>query len=88
MNIIVQIQQLDIKNPEVKSGGDGNTFNRNTTTTFGNGETITGGTSGSPLTQLHGSTANSLGDFDNQYISIEENIIGIKGVIPFYSDTK
>ena len=33
------------------------------------------------------SSANSLGDFDNQYISIEENIIGIKGVIPFFKET-
>ena len=58
------------KNPEVKSGGDGNTFYGNTTTT------------------THASTANSLGDFDNQYISITENIIGVKGVIPFYRETE
>ena len=65
------------KNPEVKSGGDGNTFYANTTTTFGNSETVTGGTSGASATTA-ASSANSLGDFDNQYISIEENIIGIK----------
>ena len=74
------------KNPEVKSGGDGNTFYANTTTTFGNSETITGGTSGASATTA-ASSANSLGDFDNQYISIEENIIGIKGVIPFFNET-
>ena len=75
------------KNPEVKSGGDGNTFYANTTTTFGNGETITGGTSGASATTAS-SNANSLGDFDNQYISITENIIGVKGVIPFYRETE
>ena len=74
------------KNPEVKSGGDGNTYYANTTTTFGNGETVTGGTSGASATTAS-SDANSLGDFDNQYISIEENIIGIKGVIPFFNET-
>ena len=63
------------KNPEVKSGGDGNTYYANTTTTFGNAETVTGGTSGASAT-THASTANSLGDFDNQYITISENIIG------------
>ena len=73
------------KNPEVKSGGDGNTFYANTTTTFGNSETVTGGTSGASATTA-ASSANSLGDFDNQYISIEENIIGIKGVIPFFNE--
>ena len=75
------------KNPEVKSGGDGNTFYANTTTTFGNSETITGGTSGASATTAS-SDANSLGDFDNQYISITENIIGVKGVIPFYRETE
>tara|TARA_B100000579_G_scaffold196933_1_gene160921 strand:+ start:540 stop:1550 length:1011 start_codon:yes stop_codon:yes gene_type:complete len=75
------------KNPEVKSGGDGNTFYANTTTTFGNGETITGGTSGASATTAS-SNANSLGDFDNQYISITENIIGVKGIIPFYRETE
>ena len=74
------------KNPEVKSGGDGNTYYANTTTTFGNGETVTGATSGASATTAS-SDANSLGDFDNQYISIEENIIGIKGVIPFFNET-
>ena len=72
--------------PQVKSGGDGNTFYANTSTTFGNSETITGGTSGASATTA-ASSANSLGDFDNQYISIEENIIGIKGVIPFFNET-
>ena len=74
------------KNPEVKSGGDGNTYYANTTTTFGNGETITGGTSSLTAT-TNGTSANAFGDFDNQYISIDENVIGIKSVIPFYSDT-
>ena len=71
------------KNPEVKSGGDGNTYYSNTTTTFANNETVTGATSGASAT-THASTANALGDFDNEYITISENIIGIKGVIPFY----
>ena len=53
---------------------------------FIEGETITGGTSGASATTA-ASSANSLGDFDNQYISIEENIIGIKGVIPFFNET-
>jgi len=75
------------KNPEVKSGGDGNTFYANTTTTFGNGETVTGATSGASATTA-ASNANSLGDFDNEYISITENIIGVKGVIPFYRETE
>ena len=75
------------KNPEVKSGGDGNTYYANTTTTFANNETVTGATSGASAT-THASTANSLGDFDNQYISITENIIGVKGVIPFYRETE
>ena len=75
------------KNPEVKSGGDGNTFYANTTTTFGNGETVTGSDSGASATTA-ASNANSLGDFDNEYISITENIIGVKGVIPFYRETE
>ena len=74
------------KNPEVKSGGDGNTYFANTTTTFGNGETVTGADSGASATTAS-SSANSLGDFDNQYITISENIIGIRGVFPFYDDT-
>ena len=74
------------KNPEVKSGGDGNTYYANTTTTFGNAETVTGGTSGASATTA-ASAANAYGDFDNQYISVAENIIGIKGVMPFWSDT-
>ena len=75
------------KNPEVKSGGDGNTYYAITTTSDANNETVTGDGTGSPSATTHASTANSLGDFDNQYISITENIIGVKGVIPFYSDT-
>ena len=74
------------KNPTVKSGGDGNTYYANTTTTFGNGETVTGGTSGASATTAS-SSANALGDFDNEYITISENIIGIKGVIPFHDTT-
>jgi len=38
------------KDPEVKSGGDGNTYYANTTTTFANNETVTGGTSGASAT--------------------------------------
>ena len=74
------------KDPEVKSGGDGNTYYANTTTTFGNAETVTGGTSALSATTA-ASAANVLGDFDNQYIPITDNIIGIKGVMPFWSDT-
>ena len=74
------------KNPEVKSGGDGNTYYANTTTTFGNAETITGGTSALTATTAASSAATT-GDFDNHYVAIEENVIGIKGVIPFYADT-
>ena len=73
------------KDPEVKSGGDGNTFYANTTTTFGNGETVTGGTSGASATTAS-SDANSIGDFDNKYITISENIIGVNGVLPFHFD--
>ena len=71
------------KSPIVKSGGDGNTYYANTTTVFGNGETVTGETSGASATTAS-SSANALGDFDNQYISISDNIIGIKGVVPFH----
>ena len=74
------------KDPMVKSGGDGNTYYANTTTTFGNAETVTGETSELSATTAT-SSANTLGDFDNQYISVAENIIGIKGVMPFWSDT-
>ena len=74
------------KNPEVKSGGDGNTYYANTTTTFGNAETITGGTSALTATTAASSAATT-GDFDNHYVAIEENVIGIKGVIPFYENT-
>ena len=66
---------LRYKDPEVKSGGDGNTFYANTTTTFSTGETITGNTSSATAT-THASTATAIGDFDNKYISIAEAIIG------------
>jgi hypothetical protein len=74
------------KNPQVKSGGDGNTYYANTSTTFGNAETVTGGTSALTATTA-ASSATTIGDFDNHYVSIDENVIGIKGVIPFYADT-
>jgi len=73
--------------PEVKSGGDGNTYYANTTTTFSTGETITGNTSSASAT-THASTATSLGDFDNGYISIAEAIIGVRRVIPFYENAR
>ena len=75
------------KDPEVKSGGDGNTFYANTTTTFSTGETITGNTSSATAT-THASTAAAIGDFDNKYISIAEAIIGVRRVIPFYDNSK
>ena len=56
----------------VKSGGDGNTYYANTSTTFGNGETITGATRGATAT-TNAASAASIGDFDNQYVSIDES---------------
>jgi len=78
---------LRYKDPEVKSGGDGNTFYSNTTTTFSTGETITGGTSTATAT-THASTVTEIGDFDNKYISIAEAIIGVRRVIPFSDNSK
>jgi len=76
------------KNPQCKGGGDGNTYYANTTNLFQNGETVTGDSDGSPSATTAASNAASLGDFDNQYITISEDIIGIKGVIPFYRQTE
>ena len=73
------------KDPEVKSGGDGNTYYSNTTTTFANGETITGGTSELSATTA-ASSANAFGDFDNHYIPLSEGLIGVKSVLPFYDN--
>ncbi|MDP7368840.1 MAG: hypothetical protein QGH83_16475 [Candidatus Pacebacteria bacterium] len=78
---------LRYKNPEVKSGGDGNTFYANTTTTFSTGETITGNTSSATAT-THASTETAIGDFDNKYISIAEAIIGVRRIIPFYDNSR
>ena len=78
---------LRYKNPEVKSGGDGNTFYANTTTTFSVGETITGNTSSATAT-THAETATAIGDFDNKYISIAEAIIGVRRIIPFYDNSR
>lgn len=78
---------LRYKNPEVKSGGDGNTFYANTTTTFSTGETITGNTSSATAT-THAETATAIGDFDNKYISIAEAIIGVRRIIPFYDNSR
>ena len=78
---------LRYKDPEVKSGGDGNTFYANTTTTFSTGETITGNTSSATAT-THASTATAIGDFDNKYISIAEAIIGVRRVIPFSDNSR
>ena len=77
---------LRYKEPEVKSGGDGNTYYANSTTTFSTNETITGNTSSATAT-THASTATALGDYDNKYISIAEAIIGVRRVIPFYENT-
>ena len=78
---------LRYKDPEVKSGGDGNTFYGNTTTTFSTGETITGNTSSATAT-THASTATAIGDFDNKYISIAEAIIGVRRIIPFSDNSR
>ena len=78
---------LRYKNPEVKSGGDGNTFYANTTTTFSLGETVTGNTSSATAT-THAETATAIGDFDNKYISIAEAIIGVRRIIPFYDNSR
>ena len=78
---------LRYKDPEVKSGGDGNTFYANTTTTFSTGETITGNTSSATAT-THASTATAIGDFDNKYISIAEAIIGVRRIIPFSDNSR
>ena len=78
---------LRYKDPEVKSGGDGNTFYANTTTTFSTGETITGNTSSAPAT-THASTATAIGDYDNKYISIAEAIIGVRRIIPFSDNSR
>ena len=78
---------LRYKDPEVKSGGDGNTFYANTTTTFSTGETITGNTSSATAT-THASTATAIGDFDNKYISIAEALIGVRRVIPFSDNSR
>ena len=78
---------LRYKNPEVKSGGDGNTFYANTTTTFSIGETITGNTSSATAT-THAETATAIGDYDNKYISIAEAIIGVRRIIPFYDNSR
>ena len=78
---------LRYKNPEVKSGGDGNTFYANTTTTFSTGETITGNTSSATAT-THASTATAIGDYDNKYISIAEAIIGVRRIIPFSDNSR
>ena len=78
---------LRYKDPEVKSGGDGNTYYANTTTTFSTVETITGNTSSATAT-THASTATAIGDFDNKYISIAEAIIGVRRIIPFSDNSR
>ena len=78
---------LRYKDPEVKSGGDGNTYYANTTTTFSTGETITGNTSSATAT-THASTATAIGDFDNKYITIAEAIIGVRRIISFSDNSR
>ena len=82
------VLNIKFKNPQCKGGGDGNTYYANTTNLFQNGETVTGDSDGSPSATTAGSNAAALGDFDNQYITISEDIIGIKGEIPFYRQTE
>ena len=77
---------IRFKNPMVKYGGDGNTYYANTSTTFGNAQTITGASSGATATTAASSAA-TIGDFDYQYVAIDESIIGIKSVLPMYDDT-
>ena len=77
---------LRYKNPEVKSGGDGNTYYSNTTTTFSTSETLTGESSGATAT-THESTEVTIGDFDNKYIDIAEAIIGVRRIMPFSDDS-
>ena len=79
---------LRFKFPETKDGrGDANTYYSNTTNLFSASETITGGTSGVTAT-IHSSTAASLGDIDNEYITLDETIIGVNSVIPFSASTQ
>ncbi len=78
---------LRYKDPQVKSGGDGNTYYANTTTTFSTGETITGDSSSATAT-THASTATAIGDYDNKYITIAEAIIGVRRVVPFFDNSR
>ena len=78
---------LRYKDPKVKSGGDGNKYYANTTTTFSTGETITGSSSSATAT-THASTATAIGDFDNKYISIAEAIIGVRRIVPFSDNSR
>ena len=78
---------LRYKDPKVKSGGDGNTYYANTTTTFSTGETITGSSSSATAT-THASTATAIGDFDNKYISLAEAIIGVRRIVPFSDNSR
>ena len=78
---------LRYKDPKVKSGGDGNTYYANTTTTFTTGETITGSSSSATAT-TPASTATAIGDFDNKYISIAEAIIGVRRIVPFSDNSR
>ena len=77
---------LRFKDPEVKTGGDGNTYYSNTTTTFSTSETLTGEDSGATAT-THASTAVVIGDYDNKYIDIAEAIIGVRRIMPFSDDS-
>ena len=61
--------------------GDGSTYYTDITTTWTAGETITGASSGATAT-VHASTAQTIGDIDNHYLSLDESYIGITGIIP------
>ena len=76
---------LRFKDPEVKYGGDGNTYFSNTTTTFSTSETLTGENSSATAT-THSSTPVVIGDYDNKYIAIAEAIIGVRRVMSFSDD--
>ena len=79
---------LRFKNPEVKSGGDGNTYYANTSTVFGSNETITGDTSSATATTTNSGPPVAIGDFDNKYIAIAEAIIGVRRIVPFYDNSR
>jgi len=81
-NTTIRYQSPTTKNnSNADAIGDGNTYYTDITTTWTASETITGATSGATAT-VHGSTAQTIGDIDNHYLSLDESYIGITGIIP------